>query len=100
MDNKEEDCDYCRNTGTSYYSDGVYGDCLHCFRGGKNWKEEEVELNKLLPTEKLKLYKFIHKKFWTMNMKELHEMEEEYGEERLIDCFNELMRPLTKHING
>lgn len=53
------------------------------------------KINKLTEQQKLKLYKVIHKKFWSMNMGELHEMEKEFGEDGLIDCFNELMKPLA-----
>tara|TARA_R110002012_G_scaffold153206_3_gene313253 strand:+ start:1300 stop:1767 length:468 start_codon:yes stop_codon:yes gene_type:complete len=62
----------------------------------KEYTIAKGHIAKLNHKEKLKLYKFIHKKFWCMNVKELHEMEEEFGEESLIDCFNELMSPLTK----
>ena len=65
-------------------------------------EEEEGEedyvkyVDALTRKQKLKLDKFIRKKFWDMNMKELHEMEEEYGENELVGCFNELMEPLSK----
>ena len=34
-------CHACDNTGTSYWSDGVYGSCMDCNRGEK---EEEWDL--------------------------------------------------------
>ena len=54
-----------------------------------------INMDKLTKQKKLKLYKYIHKKIWNMNTKEMEEMEEEFGEDGLIDCINEILQPLA-----
>jgi len=47
-------------------------------------------LNTLTREQKLKLFEFIGEKFWNMRPKQLQEMEDEFGEDGLMKCFNEL----------
>lgn len=36
---KPIECDACQDTGTSYWSDGVYGACMDCHRGDSFWDD-------------------------------------------------------------
>ena len=41
VNNEDKYCEACRNTGTAYICDGVFGDCITCGRESKaGWYEE------------------------------------------------------------
>jgi len=53
-------------------------------------------MKNLTKQQKFILYKFLHRKIWNMNMKELEELQTLLGEDNKFgDLVNELLKPLN-----